>query len=228
VQWQTLNLCEKTGGAAYGATARPVNDKIHDLFSELKPSNQPTVVWMIDITDDKTNKRIEGTIFQNEDVGLAMKRFHCYKVDVRNLPEGDLKNEYLKNLGFYFFDPAGKPALRPLTGRRATSLSTFSGYLEKMWDSSYALSNKEFTKRMKDVLDAYDRAESKKQVLDKKKEKLKERPNARLQRAVDKEDAEVVEEMKAAEELEKQVIADCTLRPEFLPEASGDETGKKE
>jgi hypothetical protein len=226
VQWKPLALTAQTSGSAYAATARPVEDVIKDLYSELKPGNMPSVVWLIDLTDDKTNTKIEGTVFQNEDVGLLLKRFNCYKVDVRNLPSGDLQEKYLREVGFHFFDPAGEPTLRPLVGKRSASLSTFSSYVEKVWDGSYTMRQKEFTKRMKDVLDGLDRVDSKKQVLAKKKEKLAERPNPRLQRAVEKEEAEIAEEAKAVEELEKEITAECTLRPEFLPEPSGDETGK--
>jgi len=186
------------------------------------------VVWLIDLTDEKTNKKIEGTIFQNENVGLALKRFHCFKVNVRSLPEGELKDKYLRSLGFYFFDPAAQPTQRPLVGRRSESLSSFSSSVETVWNLSFTTALKKYQGDMKDVLDLLDKAEGKKAITDKKKEKLKDKPNARLQREVEKEEAEIAEQMKEAEDLEKEVIAGCTLRPEFLPEAPADETGKKD
>jgi hypothetical protein len=186
------------------------------------------VVWLIDITDEKTNQKIEGTIFQNENVGLSLKRFNCFKVNVRNLPDGDLKEKYLNEVGFHFFDPAAKPTMRPLTGKRAESLSTFSGCIEKIWDQTFTMRLKAYEKAMKDVLDGFDRVESKKKVVDAKVEKLKEKPNPRLQRSVDEELAELAAQMKEVEETEKQIIASCTLRPEYLPEAAGDETGKSD
>lgn len=226
--WTPLRLEEQTGGSAYAATARPVEDKIKDLTQKLDPSNMPSVVWLCDVTDDKGNAKIEGTIFQNEDVGLALKRFHCYKVDVRGMPEGELKEQYLKrDLGFHFFDPAGAPALRPLTGRRADSLSTFSSYVEKVWDVSYAVRLKDYQKDMKNVLDELDRLDVAQQDVDRKSKRLEERPNPRLQRELDKAKEELAEGKKKVEEMEKEVMAQCTLKEEFLPKAE-DDTGKKD
>jgi hypothetical protein len=228
VAWQPLELKAKTGGDAYAATARPVQDVIADLTKKLDPSNLPSVVWLVDVTDEKTNKKIEGTVFQNEDVGLALKRFHCYRVDVRALPEGELKDDYLKKgLGFHFFDPSGQPCLRPLTGRRADSLSTFSSYVEKVWGVSYTIRLKDYQKQMKNVLDELDRLDVQQQDVDRKAKRLEDRPNPRLQRDLDKAKEELAEGKKKVEEMEKEVMAQVTLNPEFLPEAA-DETGRKD
>jgi hypothetical protein len=228
VAWTPLALAAQTSGSAYAATARPVEDVIVDLTKKLDPSNMPTVVWFCDVTDDKGNTKIEGTIFQNEDVGLAMKRFRCFKVDVRSMPEGDLKEKYLaRELGFHFFDPAGQPALRPLTGKRADSLSTFSSYVDKVWDASYTMRLKDYQKGMKNVLDELDRLDVSQQDVDRKAKRLEEKPNPRLQRELDKAKEELAEGKKKVEEMEKEVVAQCVLKPEFLPEAA-DETGKKD
>jgi hypothetical protein len=226
VQWKDLSLSDKVGGAAYGATARPVEDVIKGLNSKLDPSNLPSVVWLLDVTDERTNRRIDNTIFQDESVGLALKRFHCFKVNVRNLPDGKLKKQYLKDLGFYFFDPAGKPDLRPLTGRSSTSLSSFSRSAQKEWDNSFTMRFRDYSRKMKDVLDGYDRIDQKKKVLVTKKEHLKSRPNPRLERDVKKAEAELADETKQVQETEHGIMTDCTLRSEFLPAAPGNETGK--
>jgi len=204
-----------------------VNEVLKGLFPELKPSNKPSVVWFQDITDDQTNTRIEGTIFQNENIGLAMKRFHCFKVNVLDLPEGDLKKKYLRQIGFHFFDPAAEPIGRPLIRGRATSLSSFSGTVDRIWAKSYTMRLREFQKEMKNVLDELDKIDSKKQVLDRKRERLEERPNPRLARAIEKEKAELDERMNEVEEMEAEINAECVLREEFLPEGE-DESAQKD
>lgn len=215
-----LRLTEKTGGEAYGATARPVENRMKTLFPELKADNKPTVVWFQDLEDEKTIKRCEGTIFQNENIGLAMKRFNCFKVDVRAMPSGDLKDKYLRQFGFHFFDPGADPIGRPLVGRRATSLSAFQSAVERTWDSSFTMRLKEFTKRMKNVLDGFDKVDSKKQVVDRKKLRLEEKPNPRVARALEKEEAELNEQKKEVEQEEAAILAECTLQEEFLPQDS--------
>jgi vacuolar-type H+-ATPase subunit I/STV1 len=180
------------------------------------------------VTDDRTNKKIEGTIFQNEDMGIALQQFRCYKVDVQSLPDGDLKTRYLKReLGFHFFDPSGQPALRPLVGRRADSLSSFSSYVEKVWRKSYTMKLKDFQKQMKNVLDEMDRLDQQQQDIDRKAKRLEDRPNPRLQRELDKEKEEVAETRKQIDEMQKDVLSQCTLESEFLPAADG-ETGKND
>jgi hypothetical protein len=198
---------------------------VKDLFSELKPSNQPTVVWMTDITDEKGNQKIEGTIFQNEKMGLALKRFNCYRVNLRNLPEGDLKEEYLRKPGFLFFDPAGQPTLRPLIGKRASSLSTFSSYVEKVFDQSFTMRFDGFVKEMTVVLNMLDAVDIIDQAIT---QAQKDGPvtNPRDKRKLEKDIAERDEKKKEVEEYEAEVMAKCSLRPEYLPAATGDETGK--
>jgi hypothetical protein len=180
---------------------------------------------MIDVTDDKTNQKIEGTIFQNEKMGLALKRFNCYRVDVRNLPEGDLKNEYLRKIGFYFYDPAGKQALQPLLGKRSSSLSTFSSYVEKIFDQSFTMRFDPFVKEMTVVLNMLDAVDIIDQAITLAQ---KDGPptNPRDKRKLEKDIAERDAKKKEVAEYEAEVLAKCTLRPEYLPEASGDETGK--
>jgi len=228
VTWKNLDLKAKTSGDAYGATVRPVEDTIADLTKKLDPSNKPSVVWLIDISDDKGNTKVEGTIFQNEDMGLALQQFNCYKVDVQALPEGDLKDKYLKReIGFHFFDPAGQPCYHPLTGRRADSLSSFSSCVDKVWSASYDMRLKDYQKQMKNVLDEMDRVDLAQQDIDRKAKRLEDRPNPRLQRELDKAKEELAEGKKKVDDMQKEVLAQCTLKSEFLPEAA-EETGKSD
>lgn len=219
-----MTLTEKTGGAAYGETALSVNDKIQNMFPQLKASSKPTVVWLYDVADDKSLKKIDGVIMKNEGVGIALQRFNTYRVNVLDMPDCELKDKYLKRLpAFHFFDPAAKP-LRAVTGKRAGSLSMFTKLMEATWNKSFTMTLKKFQKGMKDVLDALDKYEVKKQVVDKKRERLEEKPNRGVQRQVDAEQAKLDVMRKEIDELEKEVVDKCTLRPKFLTEEAGEDS----
>ncbi len=219
VNWTPLRLAEKTGGAGYGETALSVEDRIKAEFPELKANNKPSVVWLCDISDDKTMKKLDGTIFRNENVGLALKRFNCYRVNVLDMPEGKLKDKYMhkKRLpAFYFFDPAAKPVAK-IEGRRAKSLSSFSRYMEKLWTASFTMKLKDYQKKMKDILDRYDKVEGRQIVLDKEKARLEKRPNPAKKRKLEAQEAKLRAQKKKIEEDEQAIFDACTLRPEFLP-----------
>ena len=86
----------------------------------------PFVVWLVDPTDEKTTRRIEQSPLRFRITGLALQRFRCLKVVVSDLPKCALKEHYLGQLGFWFFDPAGDPVDKPLVGKRSTSPRSIS------------------------------------------------------------------------------------------------------
>lgn len=217
MQWQILRLTEKTSGSAYGATARPVEERIKSLFPQISSSSRPTVVWFQDLEDEKVITRINGSIFQNENVGLSMKRFNCFKLDVHGIPDGNLKKKYMKQVGFHFFDPKGELIGKPLVGKRSTSLSGYTSAVEKAWGQVFTMRLKTYQKKMKHVLDGFDKVDGKLQVLQKQEERLATKPNPAKKRQIDKDKAELNEMKKLVEEEEKGVFEECALKPEFLP-----------
>ena len=219
MQWQILRLTEKTGGDAYGATARSVEDRLKTLFPQLSKTSRPSVVWFQDLEDEKVITRINGSIFQNENIGLAMKRFNCFKVDIHGIPDGDIKKKYMKRIGFHFFDPKGEAIGKPLVGKRSTSLSGFSSAVERGWVSVFTMKLKVYQKAMKHVLDGFDKVDSKKQVLDKQLERLAKKPNPAKKKQIEKELAVLNEMKKKVEEEEKGVFEKCSLRPKYLETA---------
>ena len=127
-----------------------MKEKLKLLFPSKGSENRPTVVWFCDVSDDKTNKRIDGTICQSESTALALKRFNCYRVNVLAMPEGRLKKEYSKLTPcFLFFNPDQVPVGKPLRGRKATSLSAFTAHLESTWGRSFTMRLKDYQKKMK-------------------------------------------------------------------------------
>ena len=151
-------------------------------------------------------------------MGIALKRFNCFRVNTLDMPEGELKDLYLKQTpGFFFFNPAAE-LVQKIVGKRATSLSGFSKLMQLTWDKSFAVRLKVFQKQMKHILDRLDKYEVKKQVVDRNRAKLEEKPNRALQRKTEKEEAELEEMKRLIEEDEKGVIEGCKLKPKFLPE----------
>lgn len=217
MQWQTLRLTEKTGGSEYEATARPVEERLKTLFPEISKSSKPTVVWMQDLEEEKDITKANA-IFQNENIGLAMKRFNCFKVDAQGIPDGDVKEKYLKQIGFHFFDPKGEPVGRPLVGKRALSMSGFNKSLERTWGTVFTMSIKDYQKEMKKVLDGFDKVDLKKQAIDRDRAKLATKPNPAKAKKLERDQAEMDQMRKEVEELEKSIFDECALKPEFLGE----------
>ena len=195
-----------------------MEDKLKTLFPTLKASNKPSVVWLCDVSDDKAVTKIGQVIMRNEPVGLGLKRFNCFRVDVLGMPEGDLRKKYEKEAqAFYFFDPALNQTSR-LAGKRAMSLSAFNSCLGKTWSKTFTVKLKAFQKSMKDILDRLDKLDGQKQVLNRKRAKLAEKPNPGKQRALDAELKRFEEERTKVEEDERAIQESCTLQPEFLPQ----------
>lgn len=174
-------------------------------------------MWLTDPTDDKTIQKIDGAIMRNEAVGIGLKRFDCYRVDVMGMPEGELKDKYLRACpAFFFFDPAGQ-YVKDVSGKKATSLSGFNRLMEYTWDKSFTMSLKAFGKGYKGILDAFDKMDVQQQNVARKRQKLDERPNPAEKARLDKETAELEEMKKQIEEDEKALFDECKLRPDYLP-----------
>jgi len=194
---------------------------VKELFSEVKPGSQPTVVWVFDPADEQGATKINGAIFGNENVGIALKHFNCLKVNAQEIPNEELKTKYLKEVpAFYFFDPAAKP-VADVSGKRASSLSGFSKLMELTWDKSFTMTLKEFSKAYKEILDAFDKLDVKQQAVTRDKQKLEEKPDPKLKKEVEAAEAEIATEKKKIEDDEKAVLEKCALKPEYLPAKAG-------
>jgi hypothetical protein len=192
------------------------------MFPQLTATNLPSIVWFQDVSDDQTIKKIDGAIMGNEQVGIALKRFNCFRVNVLDLPEGELKKKHLKEApAFYFFTPDAKLSNK-VYGKRATSLSSVSKLIEGLWNESYDKSHKEFCKEYKAVLDAFDGADLEKQKNDRLQAKLDEGANPSLEKKL-KAQKEVVANMtKEIEEMEQKILGSFKLKAKYLPEETAE------
>ncbi len=212
VDWQTLRLAEP-GRDGYGETARPVEEVIEAAVARRLSSRRPTLVWILDGEDDRKNDLLEKKLFSGESVGLALKRFTCLLGDVQTIPDERRAARLARRLPLlYFYDPGGKLFAR-LSGRRAASRAAVSGRIGKLWNLSFEMSLKTYTKRMSSILDRLDRVEGKKLLLAAKKERAAGDP-AKLGK-LEKEERKIrAEEEKVLRE-ERELLSACRLRAEF-------------
>ena len=185
------------------------------MFAQITKSSKPSVVWMQDLEAEKDITKANA-IFQNENIGLAMKRFNCFTVDVQAIPDGPIKEKYFRQIGFHFFDPKGNAVGKPLTGKRSSSLSAFNRIIERAWNKVFTMTIKDYQKRMKKVLDGFDKVDVKKQAIDRDRAKIATKPNPAKAKQIEKDQAEMDKAKKKVEELEKSIVDKCTLRPEYL------------
>ena len=216
--WTNLKLATQTAGSEYGGSTLRVAEVLRKLSSDVGSDNTPAVVWMYSPDEEKANQRLNSNIFQNEQVGLAMKKFRTLRVNVLEIDHNELRAEYSKNApAFYFFDPAGGE-IGKVAGKKATSLSGFTKLMEKSWNTSYETKLRKYTKSMTKLLDQLDRIDAKKQNLERNKERLALKPNAGKQRKLSAEEEQLQKDMETFNQSEQKLLETVKLRSKYLPD----------
>ena len=193
---------------------------------EVAADSKPAVVWMYRPDDDRTNANCNANIFNNEGVGIAMKKFRTYRVNWHDIPTETLQEEYKNTPAFFFFDPTGK-LITKSQGKKVDSLSAFTKALDATWGKSFTGKLRAYQKSMTKILDRLDRVEGRQQVLEQSRARLAAKPNPRKQRALDKEDAELREILEKIEKDENALITSVAVRSEHLPAKDGEEVARK-
>jgi len=215
VKWQELRLAARTAGSGYDADEVPAEDIVKKLAAKASGADiRPTVIWFYRPDEVDTNDKLEANLFQNETVGLAFKRFHTWKVNVDTIGRDEIAKKYGRTPSFRFFDPAGEP-IATMSGRRVTSLSAFTRYVEKAWGKSYAYGLKAYVKDMTKILDRLDKIGQKKASIERDRARLAKKPNARKLKALDVQAENLAKEEATIGEDEKKIIAKVELREEF-------------
>ena len=179
---------------------------------------RPTVVWFFSVEDERENQSCETTVFQNEQVGLSLRRFRLVKIDVESIQDGKFRQRYARTTpSFHFIDPSGKTVTK-IEGKQATSLSRFSGTLKQTWATMFAMNQRTFVKAMTKILDRLDRVTAQRTVLEAKKRRLQDKPNRAKSAAIAADEAELVKVEEKIQEDEQAVIDRCVLRKEFRTE----------
>ena len=216
MQWEQATL-PTTSEPGYGERALPAEELV-------KLDARPTLVWFYSIEDEKENRSCEASVFANEKLGLALKRFRCVKIDVESITDARMRREYgSKTPAFRMIDPAGK-TVATIAGKSATSLSRFRGMVTSTWRKMFTMDQGAFVKKMTKILDRLDRVTAKRTVLAAKKQRVEQRGQRAKLAAIAKDEEELAALEQEIEKDEKKVIDGCQLKAVFLEK--GDELAK--
>jgi DNA repair exonuclease SbcCD ATPase subunit len=216
VEWRELTLTRAVEG--YAKVAPPLEEVLRDAVGGTAREPLPTVVWIYDLEDEKGNAALETKIFQDEKVGLTLKRFHCLKANLDSLPDGHTARKLKRRTPiFFFYDPAGQP-VAALEGKRAESRSRFSKEMEELWKASFEMRHRDYLGKMGDILDDIDKLETKKALLEAKIARAA--GNARKLAKLDREKQQLDKQEKKILEAEQEVHDACRAREAFRPEAA--------
>ncbi len=149
---------------------------------------------------------------------MALKRFVCLKGSIQSIPDERLADKIARQTPlFYFYDPAGKP-MKLLKGKRATSTSAFSACVAKLWDVSYVMRLKTYTKKMGQILDQIDKVEAAKKRLSDKMDRAANKPGKLRQ--LQKEEKALAAQEKKVQEQEEELLQKACVKPEFTAEGA--------
>lgn len=225
MKWEPLRLAQRTAGAEYGASTVRVADLLGKLSSNVSKDSRPAVVWLYRPDQPDANDAIESTVMQNEQVGIALRMFRCYRVNVLDIQDERIRKEYEDTPSFHFFDPAGEELIR-IDSRKADSLSTFDDVVEKVWRKSFKTRLRNFQREFTRMLDQLDKLDGQKQILEQDKARLAEKPNPRKARQLEQEEKELEKMAQEIEKQEEELFASIELRPDYLP-ADSDKVAEK-
>ena len=192
---------------------------------DVSESSTPAVVWIYNPEDEKANTSCEGNLFQNEGIGLAMKKFRTFRVNWHDIPTEALQKQYASTPAFHFYDPSGK-LISKTQGKKVSSLSTFSKAMNAAWSKSFTSKLRDYQKKMTKILDRLDRVDGRKQVLEQSKARLLAKPNPRKQRALDKEEAELQKLASKIAEDETKLVTSVKVKSGFLVEKDEEKVAK--
>jgi hypothetical protein len=213
----------KSDPAAPGETVLSVEERIRGLVPDPDEANLPTVVWLCEPSELRVVVKINLSTFNSELHVIPLRRFHCYRVDLESLPEGDLRTAYLENApAFYFFDPAGE-LVKKVERKRATSQNVFRIMTEQTWTRSFTMEIRAFLKRTTAILDRLVIPPADHGGMDSTLKELETSPDPARAAAVGKKMAKLTESRREIEKEEQALRASCTLRPEYLPARSNPE-----
>jgi len=180
--------------------------------------HKPIVIYICDEEDEKAERALDSKIFCNEKIGLALKRFTCLKGSIQSIPDERLALKIARQTPlFYFYDPAGKP-MKVLKGKRATSTSAYSAQVGKVWNTSFVMKLKVYTKKMSQVLDEICKIDAAKARLTDKMDRAADKPGKLAQ--LQKEEQALAKKEQKVQEMEEELLQASGLKPEFSPEGT--------
>jgi hypothetical protein len=209
VNWEETTLPTRTE-PGYGERALPATELITSLGGEARP----LCVWFYSLEDERENRTLETSIFNNESVALSLRMYRTVKIDVESIKDGKLREEYGQTPLFVVIDPL-KVELSRIAGKRAVSVSRFKGFVAKSWASLFEMRQRDFLKQMTKILDRLDRVSGQLTVLRAKKARLARKPNPAKARALAKEEEKLNQEQAQIEADEEEIKKRCVLKKKY-------------
>ena len=208
MQWEqtTLPTASEPG---YGERVLPATE-----FAKQDGEGRPTLVWFYSLDDERENRTCEGTVLQNEQVGLALKKFRCVKIDVESIDDARLRKEYSRTPAFLIIDPKGE-TIGKIEGKSATSLSRFNGMVRSAWGRLFTVAQKPYVKDMTKILDRLDRVSSQKIVLAAKKQRAEAKGQRSKMAAIAREEQSLKDAETEIQKDEREILAKCDLRDTY-------------
>lgn len=122
-----------------------------------KGAAKPFVVMIDETRPEEDRLEVATKIFGDEDVVIATKLFNCYRIDVADVPEGELAKKYGRRVpALYFFDQKGNE-IDGLAGKPKPN-HVFRR-LEKAFDAFYVGKLESWVETYADALDVLQKAE---------------------------------------------------------------------
>jgi len=227
VDWDRLSLTTRASGPGYATVEVPVDEAVRKLAERnARIGARPTVDWVYRSSQDEENERLSATLFRNETIALALRKFRTVRVDLDTVDREDVRDDFERTPAFLFFDPAGNLIDR-LEGRRVDSQSSFSRRVGKAWAESYEGRLKRYVSEMTDVLDRRDELERERSSLERDRARLAERPNPRKRAALEREEEQLRKAEERLAEAEREADEAVEVREDFRTDGE-DETAKRD
>jgi hypothetical protein len=189
-----------------------IEEGVRAVAADPEVAPAPSVVWISGPAEDRQVARVERSVLTDERIGIALRRFRCYRVDrpaasTGEDPAGDLP-------AFLFYDPSGRP-VRRLAGPRAGSRAAFAASVEEAWNRSFRSPLGTYAKTATLLLDRRDKVDVKSQVIRARIRRFSRRPTEERYRELIEGLRRLASEWRKLREDERAAEAAVRLRGEF-------------
>ncbi len=192
-------------------------EKLVSGFSSARPEPRPFFVWFHEKSDDKTNCRLEQSVFVDPYCVMFLLPFRCLKIDLEAIRDPALRESHGPAPRFMILDPRGREVGR-ISGKRTLSIAATVRFLRKAWPDLFTLERKIYRVKMSRSFGREDAILSRETVLRVKRQRLKLREPSedrdRKVKAIKKAAAETAKLRAAMEKDRRVILALCVLRKE--------------
>jgi len=167
---------------------------------------RPTVIYVAKDMEEKALEKRERDMFGSDDVAIATRFFHTFRLEAKEVPDQELREKYTKSgPAMIFLDQSGS-VISEATGN--FDKSAMLKNLDKAYSTVFAGKLGSQIEKFKDFITRYERAEDK--VVDQGKRateaegKFAKEPTDRAQKSLSEEKAKLAELQKEITKLETE------------------------